>query len=65
MNIWILTAIAVINIICSATFLVLYMRKQEECGMLKELLKIIYTQVDEGTLKEWVSKTEDKAWKDL
>jgi len=63
--IWFVIAIAVVNIICFVTLLVLYMRKNEECIKLKEELEKIYTQVNQGTLKEWMSKTEDEAWKEL
>jgi len=63
--IWFVIAIAVVNIMCSATLLVLYMRKNEECVKLKEELEKIYVQVNEGTLKEWLSTKEDEAWRNL
>jgi len=63
--IWFMIFLAVINIICSGTLLFLYIKKNEECVKLKEELEKIYVQVNQGTLKEWMSKTEDEAWRDL
>jgi len=63
--IWGVIAIAIINMICGVVLIIMYIRKEEECRRLKIELKTIYTQVNQGTLKEWMSKTEDEAWRDL
>lgn len=63
--IWCVIVLAVINVFCFVTLLVLYIKKCKECFDLKIELKTIYIQVNQGTLKEWMSKTEDEAWKDL
>ena len=60
-----LTVIAVVNIILGASFLVLYTRKNKECIKLKKELKTIHTQINKGSLKEWVTETENKAWRNL
>jgi len=60
-----LTVIAVVNIILGASFLVLYTRKNKECIKLKKELETIYTQINEGSSKEWTTETENEAWRYL